>query len=76
MKKLTIPEVLPLIKEYLTKPNNGAGGELHIVFDDMNIKDTYIKYCIENSTSEDTKKIGSLLLQMSKTQRLKICHLI
>jgi hypothetical protein len=35
--KPTIPEILPLIKEYRGKDGNGTGGSLHIVLDDGNI---------------------------------------
>lgn len=71
--KPTVPEVLPLVKEYYK--DNPTGGCLHIVLDDGNIEDSHVKYCLEYSKEKNDLraiKLSELLLQMSKTQRKKI----
>ncbi len=78
MNKPTIPEVLPLIKEYLEKDSNSAGGSLHILIEDGNTRDSDIEFCIEWAKSkgdEDGIKLGEILLSMSRTQRGKIASL-
>jgi len=79
MRKYTIPEVIPLFKEYLSKPGNGVGGSLHIVTDDFNVEDCHIQYCIDYAKQKgenEAVKLGDFLLHMSKTQRKKLVHLI
>lgn len=76
--KPTIPEVLPIIKAYRDTPGNGAGGSLHAIFDDGNIRDSDIKWCIEYATKEGDKagtELGQILLRMSKTQRNKLANM-
>jgi hypothetical protein len=75
VKKPTVPEVLPLAKAYYAKPGNSCGGNLHIVLDDGNIEDYWVKSCINvarQKGDEDGVKLAELLLRMSKTQRRKI----
>ena len=72
-KKPTVPEVLPLVREYYLK--HPVGGNLHIVIDDGNVDDKYVKFCLEQATSQNDSggiAIACLLLMMSKTQRRKI----
>jgi hypothetical protein len=79
MSKYTIPEVIPLFKEYLSKPGNEVGGCLHIITDDFNIEDCHIEFCIDYARKRndvDAIRLGDILLQMSKTQRKKLVHLI
>ncbi len=73
--KITVPEVMDQFVEYLRKPGNGVGGSLHIVLDDQNIQNHHVEFCIshaEQCDDEDGIKLGKILLEMSKTQRLKI----
>ena len=73
--KPTIPEVLPLIREYLSKEGNGTGGDYHILLDDGNVSDGDVEFCLDwarKNKDELGIKIGKLLLRMSKTQRLKL----
>jgi len=75
MSKPTVPEVLPLVKAYYSKPGNGAGGNLHIVLDDGNVTDGDIQFCSDQAQAyadEDGMHLCRLLLQMSKTQRKKL----
>lgn len=75
--KLTVSEVMPFVWRYRDNGNRG-GGSLHIVLEDGNIKDRDIEFCIKQaSTSGDFKgyEIGKMLLDMSATQRRKICRM-
>jgi hypothetical protein len=75
--KPTIPEILPLLREYHagTHPNGGwNGGSLHIVLIDGNVKDEDVRFSLEWAKEHgDTlgQNLAELLLAMSKTQRLK-----
>ena len=75
MKIPTIPEVMPLVREYYSIPGNSAGGSLHVVLDDGNIGDDSIRFCLCECDKDSDKKgaeLCKLLLRMSKTQRKKI----
>ncbi len=74
-QKLTVPDVLPLVREYYNKEGNGVGGSLHIVLDDGNTENRHVAFCINYAREcgdEDGVKLGELLLKMSRTQRHKI----
>lgn len=71
--KLTIPEVSARFAAYHEK--HLAWGSLHVVLDDQNIEDHSVRFCIEAAEKdgdEEGAALGRILLQMSKTQRLKI----
>lgn len=73
--KPTVPEVMPLIREYYTKPANGCGGNLHIILEDPNFEDCHVQFCLkeaEKEEDEDGARIARLMLRMSKTQRKKL----
>lgn len=73
--KLIVPEVSPWVDVYYSLPNNGAGGNLHIVLEDANVKDNDVLYCIEAAEKDGDlcgSLLGKILLRMSKTQRLKL----
>lgn len=74
MTKPTIPEVLPLVRDYCAK-HGGGGISLHVVLDDCNVEDVFVEGAIEDAQErrdEDAEAIAKLLLRMSKTQRRKI----
>lgn len=74
----TVPEVIEVVRDYYEKPGNGAGGTFHVVLDDGNIEDKFVKWCIEQAQSlgdSDGVAMGALLLLMTKTQRAKIYRL-
>lgn len=77
--KPTIPEVLSLFHAYRdSKPENGVGGNLHIVLSDGNVADSDVEFCRARAEeSEDVLgvKLAEILSQMSKTQRKKIGRL-
>ena len=75
MRKPTVPEVLPLVKQYYSRPMNGTGGNLHIVLEDGNVEDHDVEFCKKQCLERNDEEgivIVELLLKMSKTQRKKI----
>lgn len=71
----TVPEVFPLALQYVSKPGNEMGGNLHIVLDDQNLDDGCIAWCREHAESEDGPEGAALaeqLLAMTGTQRRKL----
>lgn len=73
----TVPDVLPMVHAYYRKPGNSVGGNLHIVLDDDNILDSDILFCrrqAEEANDVDGVALADVLLQLSKTQRLKIAR--
>ena len=75
MSKPTVPEVLPMVQAYVSKPGNRVGGNLHIVLDEGNVCDGHIEYCLERCREKgdaDGVALAETLLRMSKTQRLKL----
>lgn len=76
-KKLTITVVLPIINAYVAKKGNGVGGNLYIVLSNKNILDEHIEFCLnqaEEKNDADGVNLARVLLKLSKTQRLKLCH--
>jgi hypothetical protein len=74
--KPTIPEVAPVIAAYVKKPGNDMGGSLHIVLDDGNIESHHVEFCrnyARDQGDEDGEKLAELLLQMSASQRRRLC---
>lgn len=74
-EKPTIPEVLPLVRDYYAMPDNGAGGSLHIVLDDGNVEDGSVEFCRDwavDHDDHDGELLAEVLLRMSKTQRSKL----
>lgn len=71
----TRAEVEQALLEYYELPHDGLGGNLHIVIEDQNIRDSDIQFCKEQAEAEGDELgvlIADALMQMSKTQRLKI----
>lgn len=74
MSKPTItPELLARFRAYNAK--HAAWGSLHIVLDDQNVRDSDVEFCVKFAQERgdaEGEELGKILLQMSKTQRLKI----
>lgn len=76
--KPTIPDVAPLVLAYYAIAGNEAGGNFHMVLDNQNISDSCIRFCIDQAKAGNDAQgieLGALLLQMSKTQRLKLASM-
>jgi hypothetical protein len=74
-RKPTIPEVIPLIREYYAKSGNGAGGSLHIVLEDGNLEDRNVDFCIDYARSRDDADgvlLAQMLRRMTRAQRSRI----
>lgn len=75
--RITIPAVIERFKEYHRR--NGAWGILHIVLDDGNVRDDFVRFCIaeaESAGDAEGKELGEILMGMSKTQRSKIGRMV
>jgi hypothetical protein len=75
--KIDVTYVLPVVKTFIAKEGNLTGGNLHMVLSNKNILDWHIEFCLQaakDDNDSDGVLIAELLLKMSKTQRLKICH--
>ena len=73
-----VPDVLPLVRDYYRQFGNALGGNLHLVFEDQNIRDVDLEFCkqmAERSGDESGAEIAALMLQMSKTQRRKLASM-
>jgi DNA-directed RNA polymerase specialized sigma24 family protein len=69
---MTVEEILPLIRAYYQLPENGAGGWLHVVLDDGNIEDEFVRESIKMAETEgDTEavRLGEMLLQLTEDER-------
>jgi hypothetical protein len=76
MSKIKIPDVVERFQKYFDK--NPTWGKLHIVLDDNNVEDRHIQFCIDSaldSNDLEAVELGLILLNMTKTQRLKLPHL-
>lgn len=77
---MTAPTNKPIKQEQLDKfkayyAKNPTWGSLHIVLDDQNVKDSDVLQCLEFAMEKDDVEgveLGRILLQMSKSQRLKL----
>ncbi len=78
MNRPTVPEVLPMARAYMYEPGHGAGGSLHTVLGDCNVRDADVDFCArwaEEQGDADGVALARLLRRMSKTQRLKLTSL-
>jgi hypothetical protein len=76
--RLTVPDVLPMVREYVAKPGNMGGGSLHMVLDDGNWDDGSVRFCINWAAERGDVEgfdLGLILLTMSKTQRRRLAFL-
>lgn len=72
---MTIAEVIEVIRVYYDKPENGAGGNLHIVLDDGNIETCHIEWCrnyARENGDVDGVELANILLGMSEAQMEEI----
>ncbi|MHC4717296.1 MAG: hypothetical protein ACYS5V_10020 [Planctomycetota bacterium] len=68
--KPTIPEVLDRFVDYFRR--NPTWGDLHIVLDDGNVRDSDVQWCVDHGRTEEGRELARVLLRMSRTQRLKL----
>jgi len=83
-EKPTVPEVLPLLREYYLE--NPTGGAVHIITDDGNTEQGHADWCVEWAASREFcpycdhpgphhLAIAKLLQRCSGTQRGKLARL-
>ena len=70
--KLTLPEVLPIVRDYFAMPGNEVGGELHVVLEDGNTEDHFIVSTIEDSEDRITRDVARLVLSLTRSQRRRL----
>ncbi len=73
----TVPDVLPIARAYVDKPENGSGGSLHIVLADPNYETGHVAYCLADAHErhdDDGIALARLLMRMTVTQRAKVAH--
>jgi hypothetical protein len=73
----TVPEIRPYVAAIYARPGGGAGCCLHVVLDDHNVSDVFVRGCLESAQSRGhlgCALLAVLLLRMTRTQRLKLGH--
>lgn len=78
MAKPTVDAVEPLVRAYYAFPGNAAGGNFHLVLDNKNVSDRDVTFCLNQAKIAGDAagvELGELLIQMSRTQRLKLANL-
>lgn len=76
--KLTVPELIPILKEYYKKPENGAGGSLHIILENCNVSKADVVFCRQwaiDHNDQDGVKIADMFMKMSRTQLTKLANM-
>lgn len=75
--KPRIPDVIDYFRAY--NKVHPAWGSLHIVLSDGNVEDSNVQFCLkyaEENKDEHGMELAKLLLNMSRTQRLKLGRMI
>lgn len=73
--KPTLPEVIPLIRAWYSRPGNEVGGIFHVVIDDGNYEQSFAALALNDArASGDPQAIelAEKLVEMSPTQRRKL----
>lgn len=75
--KLSVTDVLPLAQAIYDRSCVGCCA--HIVLDDGNVRDSDVKFCLEQAMRkghEDCLELCKALTVLSKTQRLKLGDMV
>lgn len=75
VKPRDVRDIKALVDYFYGKPDNGAGGSLHIVLDDGNVEDSSIAFCRKWAADRDDKMgvaLCDVLVLCSQTQRRKL----
>lgn len=67
-----------MVRAYCAKEGNGAGGNLHLVLGNKNVQEDNVRFCLQQAEARgdsEGAELAKVLLQMTKTQRLKIASL-
>ena len=74
-RKPTVPEVMPLVREWYGKPGNQAGGIFHVILDDGNFEQVFADQALQSARElgdPAAVMLAELLAAMSPTQRRKL----
>lgn len=75
----TVPraeDIIPLIRSFYELDGNGVGGKLHVVTDDLNVRDVHIDSCIKSAAEEGdepARLLGMVLRRTNPLQRHVAC---
>lgn len=75
---LTVPEVIPFLRDYYALPGNSQGGYVHILTEDDNFEQHFADWCLREAEEHGNKadvRIASLLARLSSTQRRKLSRM-
>lgn len=70
--KPTMADVSEMVLDYLSHPDNGVGGNLHIVLDDGNTDDGSISFCYGYASAKGDEagvRLACAMLQLSEAER-------
>jgi hypothetical protein len=71
--KPTLPEVRPIIDAWYARPENGAGGELHVILDDNNMERGFLIGTIaDDHHTDEAKWICNVLLMLTPSQKRRL----
>lgn len=73
--KITLPEVLPLVRDYYARDGNSSGGNLHVILDDGNIERHNIGWCFNRARENgDTAgmRLAWKLMRLTISQRKRL----
>lgn len=69
---MDVSAVRGLIREYVSKPGNSVGGSLHIVIEDGNTEQEFIRFCRQwalDREDSDGVRLADVLLSMTMAER-------
>lgn len=73
--KPTLPEVIPLVKQWYAEPERAAGDLFHVILEDKNYQQCHATTALENareSGNPQAIELAEKLVAMSATQRRKL----
>jgi hypothetical protein len=76
--RLTVPEVIDAARSYYDAHSSLAGGNLHILLEDGNVRDSDVQFCIrltEANRDNSGNALAKKLLLMTRTQRKRVVYL-
>lgn len=75
--RITLTEVIPLVRDYCAQDGNGSGGNFHIVLDDGNIALTHVQWCWKRAQAAGDWRgmiLGWKLMSLTISQRRRLVN--
>lgn len=76
-KRWVTADIDSLLREYYALPDNGLGGDFHIVTEDGNVADSHVAWCTARALADGDLLgviVGARIMALSKRQRWKLSH--